>query len=56
MNTEENNEGRPAMDSRRQIITSRFTGTGEPRSGDVAITVLTALILLAVLVVVAVFG
>jgi len=32
---------------------SRISGTGEPRSGDVAITVLTALILLIVLVVVA---
>ena len=36
--------------------TSLFSGTGEPRSGDVAITVLTALILLVVLVVVAIFG
>jgi len=32
---------------------SPFSGTGEPRSGDVAITVLTALILLVVLIVVA---
>ena len=56
MPAEENKEGRPAMDTKRQIIVSRFTGTGEPRSGDVTITVLTALILLAVLVVVAVFG
>lgn len=35
---------------------SGFAGTGEPRSGDVAITVLTALILLVVLVAVALFG
>jgi hypothetical protein len=56
MQPEENDEGRPVMDTRRQISMSRFSGTGEPRSGDVAITVLTALILLAVLVVVAVLG
>jgi hypothetical protein len=36
--------------------TSPFSGTGEPRRGDVAITVLTALILLVVLIVVALFG
>ena len=35
---------------------SGFTGIGEPRSGDVAITVLTALILLVVLVAVALVG
>ena len=56
MHAEENNERRPVMDTQRQMSTSRFSGTGEPRSGDVAITVLTALILLAVLVVVAVLG
>jgi len=42
------------VDTRQQGGTSRFSGTGEPRSGDVAITVLTALILLFVLIVVAV--
>ena len=36
--------------------TSPFAGIGEPRRGEVAITVLTALILLLVLVVVALFG
>jgi len=41
------------MNARQQASMSRFSGTGEPRSGDVAITVLTALILLVVLVVVA---
>lgn len=41
------------MDTRQQVSMSRFSGAGEPRSGDVAITVLTALILLIVLVVVA---
>ena len=41
------------MDAREQISMSRFSGTGEPRSGDVPVTVLTALILLVVLVVVA---
>jgi hypothetical protein len=56
MQPEENNEGRPVMETQRQIRISRFSGTGEPRSGDVAITVLTALILLAVLVVVAILG
>jgi hypothetical protein len=56
MHAEENNEGRPVVDTQQQISMSRFSGTGEPRSGDVAITVLTALILLAVLVVVAVLG
>jgi hypothetical protein len=44
------------MDTPHQGTTSHFSGTGEPRSGDVAITVLTALILLVVLVVVAVLG
>jgi hypothetical protein len=42
------------MDARQQVRMSRFSSTGEPRSGDVAITVLTALILLVVLIVVAV--
>jgi hypothetical protein len=42
------------MESQRQETTSPFSSTGEPRSGDVAITVLTALILLVVLIVVAV--
>jgi len=42
------------METRRQDNTSPFSGTGEPRPGDVAITVLTALILLVVLIVVAV--
>lgn len=42
------------MDARQQVSMSRFSGTGEPRPGDVAITVLTALILLVVLIVVAV--
>jgi hypothetical protein len=44
------------MKTRQQIVMSRFSGTGEPRSTDVPITVLTALILLGVLVVVALFG
>ena len=35
---------------------SPFAGTGEPRSGDVAITILTALILGVVLVIAVVFG
>ena len=42
------------MEPQRQVKMSRFSGTGEPRSGEVAITVLTALILLVVLIVVAV--
>ena len=42
------------MDTRQQVGMSRFSGTGEPRSSDVAITVLTALILIVVLIVVAV--
>jgi len=41
------------MDTGEHTRISRFLGTGEPRSGDVAITVLTALILLVVLIVVA---
>jgi hypothetical protein len=50
----EKDERRPAMDSGQQVRMSRFSGTGEPRSGEVAITVLTALILLIVLAVLAV--
>ena len=42
------------MDPRHQIRLTQFSGTGEPRSGEVAITVLTAMILLVVLIVVAV--
>ena len=42
------------METRRQGSPSPFSSTGEPQSGDVAITVLTALILLVVLFVVAV--
>jgi hypothetical protein len=42
------------MEARKQGTPSPFTNTGEPRSGDVAITVLTALILLIILAVVAV--
>jgi len=41
------------MESRRQQNLSPFSGTGEPRRSDVAITVLTALILIVVLVFVA---
>ena len=44
------------MDTPGHGNTSPFSSNGEPRSGDVAITVLTALILLAVLVVVAILG
>jgi hypothetical protein len=42
------------METPHQGNNSPFSGTGEPRSGDIAITVLTALILLVVLCVVAV--
>jgi tetrahydromethanopterin S-methyltransferase subunit F len=42
------------MEPQRQVKMSRFSGTGEPRSGDVAITVLTAVILLIVLAALAV--
>ena len=42
------------MDTPHQGNTSPFSSTGEPRPSDVAITVLTALILLVVLVVVAI--
>jgi hypothetical protein len=41
------------METRSQENTSPFSGIGESRPGDVAITVLTALILIAVLIVVA---
>ena len=41
------------METRSQQSASPFSSTGEPRSSGVAITVLTALILLVVLVVVA---
>ena len=41
------------MESQEQGTTSPFSSTDEPRSGDVTITVLTALILLVVLIVVA---
>lgn len=44
------------MDTPPSRNTSPFAGIGEPRSGDIAITVLTALILLGVLAVVALFG
>jgi len=42
------------METRHQVNSSPFSGTGEPRSGDIAITVLTALILLVILAIVAV--
>ncbi len=42
------------MDTPHQGNTPLFSSTGEPRSGDVAITLLTALILLVLLIVVAV--
>lgn len=42
------------METRPQGNSSPFSSTDEPRSGDVAITMLTALILLVVLIVVAV--
>ena len=41
------------MDPQQQTLMSRFSNTGEPRSGDVAITVLTAMILLGILIFVA---
>jgi len=43
------------MDSRRQESTSFISRTGQPRPSDVAITVLTAMILLLILVFVAVW-
>ena len=42
------------METQNQSCHSPFSSTGEPRSSDVPITVLTALILLFVLVIVAV--
>jgi hypothetical protein len=54
MSRRESDERKPEMETRRQQDSSPFTGTGEPRSGEVAITVLTALILLIVLAVLAV--
>lgn len=42
------------MESRKRQFMSPFSSSGEPRPGDVAITVITTLILLVVLVVVAV--
>ncbi len=44
------------METPHQGNASPFTGAGEPRSGDIAITVLTAFILLVVLVVVAILA
>ena len=44
------------MNPRQPETDSPFSGIGEPRAGDIGITVLTALILLGVLVVVALFG
>lgn len=41
------------MESRPKRSLSPFSSTGEPQSGDVAITVLTALILLVILAFVA---
>ena len=41
------------MESRQDNNQSLFSNTGEPQSGDVAITVLTALILLVILALVA---
>jgi hypothetical protein len=46
-------ERRTEMGSRRRAL-SPYSSNGEPRSADVAITVVTALILLVVLVVVSV--
>jgi hypothetical protein len=54
MTERKENHGRHVMDTPHRQNTSPFTTTGEPRPGDVAITVLTALILLVVLVIVAV--
>jgi hypothetical protein len=42
------------METPREEKRPLFSSTGEPQSGDVAITVLTALILLVILAVVAV--
>ena len=43
------------MSTQHEESRSPFSGLGEPQKGDVAITVLTTLILLAVLVVIAVW-
>lgn len=51
---EKDDHGRPGMETRSQQRPPLFSTTGEVRSGDVAITVLTALILVLVLIVVAV--
>ena len=42
------------MESRKRQVMSPYSSSGEPRPGDVAITVITTVILLVVLVVVAV--
>jgi hypothetical protein len=47
-------QGRISMTTRQRENRSPFSNTGKPRSDDVAITVLTALILVVVLIVVAV--
>ena len=44
------------METQRQQNQPLFSNTGEPQSRDVAITVLTAFILLIILAVVAVLG
>lgn len=54
MRRRESDQRRLAMETQPEEHRSPLSGTGEPRSGDVAITVLTALILLIVLIVVAV--
>ncbi len=56
MQRPESDKGRQPMNTRHREDSSPFSGIGEPRRGEVAITVLTALILLGVLVVVAVLG
>ena len=42
------------MESRKHQALSPYSSSGEPRSADVAITVITAMILLVILVVVAI--
>jgi hypothetical protein len=54
MKERKKNHGRHVMETTHREHTSPFRTTGEPRPGDVAITVLTAFILLLVLIVVAV--
>lgn len=44
------------MSTPRHDDISPFSGIGEPRRGEVAVTVLTALILLVILVIVAALG